>query len=88
MDKRIERADLAGAVIRDVNLRGARFERVRLTGSVMRGMELGQVRIDGDIEGLVINGVEVDAFVGAELDRRYPDRVKMRPTDPDGFRAG
>jgi hypothetical protein len=25
-------------------------------------------------------------LVEAELDRRYPDRVKMRPTDADGFR--
>ncbi|WP_406051599.1 DinB family protein [Kribbella sp. NBC_00889] len=82
----IERVDLRGVVVRDVDLRGARFERVKLRGAVMRGMDLGQVRIDGDIEGLVINGVEVEAHVSAELDRRYPDRVKMRPTGVPGFR--
>ncbi|TCC46817.1 DinB family protein [Kribbella capetownensis] len=82
----IERADLRGVVVRDVDLRGARFERVALRGAVMRGMDLGQVRIDGDIEGLVLNGVEVEAYVSGELDRRYPDRVKMRPTDVPGFR--
>jgi uncharacterized damage-inducible protein DinB len=42
--------------------------------------------IDGDIEDLVINGVDVAPLVNAELDRRYPDRPKMRPTDVAGFR--
>ncbi|TCC56560.1 DUF664 domain-containing protein [Kribbella pittospori] len=86
MENSIEQVDLRGAVVRDVDLRGARFERVKLRGAVMRGMNLEQVRIDGAIEGLVINGVEVEAYVSDELDRRYPDRVKMRPTDVPGFR--
>src|ERR671910_168042 len=30
--------------------------------------------------------VDVVPLVEAELDRRYPDRVKMRPTEADGFR--
>lgn len=85
-DGRIEHADLRGVVVRHVNLRGALFDQVVLRGAVMRGIDLEQVRIDGAIEGLVINGVEVEAFVSAELDRRYPDRVKMRPTDVPGFR--
>jgi uncharacterized damage-inducible protein DinB len=34
----------------------------------------------------VLNGVDVAPLVEAELDRREPDRVKMRPTDPAGFR--
>lgn len=84
--QKIERIDLGETLFRDVNLRNARFERVALTGSVMRGMEIGHVRIDGDIEDLVINGVDVAPLVYAELDRRYPDRPKMRPTDPAGFR--
>ena len=33
-----------------------------------------------------VNGVDVGPLVNAELDRRYPDRAKMRPTDPAGFR--
>jgi uncharacterized damage-inducible protein DinB len=84
--KRIERVDLTGALVRDVDLRGARFERVVLTGTRMRGVELGHLTIDGDVEDLVINGVDVAPYVYAELDRRYPDRAKMRPTDPAGFR--
>jgi hypothetical protein len=33
-----------------------------------------------------VNGVDVVPLVEAELNRRYPDRVKMRPVDADGFR--
>ena len=84
--KRIEQLDLRAAFVREVDLRDARSERVRLTGTRMRGVELDNVTIDGDIEDLVINGVEVAPLIDAELDRRYPDRAKMRPTDPDGYR--
>ena len=35
---------------------------------------------------LRINGVDVVPLVEAELNRRYPDRSKMRPADADGFR--
>ena len=40
----------------------------------------------GEIENLTINGVDVGPLINAELDRRHPDRVKMRPTSPAGFR--
>jgi hypothetical protein len=53
----------------------------------MRGVALGDADLSGDIGGLRINGVEVAPLVEAELNRRYPDRVKMRPADADGFRA-
>jgi hypothetical protein len=56
-----------------------------MQGIVMRGVELVDARIDGEIEGLVVNGVDVSAYVEAELDRRDPDRPRMRPTDPAGF---
>ncbi len=38
------------------------------------------------MQNLSINGVDVMPLVQAELDRRYPDRPKTRPTDPAGFR--
>ena len=56
------------------------------SGVVMRGVELCDVRIDGEFQNLVINGVDVAPLVEAELDRRDPDRARMRPTDPAGFR--
>ena len=83
---RLERVDLTGAELRDVNLSRSWFHGVDLHGVVMRGVELVDVDIDGEISNLVINGVDVVPLVEAELDRRDPQRAKMRPTDPAGFR--
>jgi DinB superfamily/Pentapeptide repeats (8 copies) len=82
----LDRVDLSGAELRAVDLSRARFRGVDFTGAVLTGVELVDVRIDGEIDNLVINGVDVVPLVVAELDRRDPDRVKMRPTDPAGFR--
>ena len=84
---RFERADLSGSQFWASDLAGARFREVDLSGVVMRGVELGNVEIDGYIENVTINGVDIGPLIEAELDRRYPDRVKMRPADPAGFRA-
>jgi uncharacterized damage-inducible protein DinB len=88
--------DLRGSVFSNVVLRGARFRAVDfsgadfrgvdLTGAVLRGAELVDVDISGEIENVRVNGVDIGPLVTAELDRRYPDRVKMRPADPAGFR--
>lgn len=83
---RLERVNLTGAQLRDVNLSRSWFHGVDLHGAVMRGVELVDVDIDGAISNLVINGVDVVPLVEAELDRRDPDRPRMRPTDPAGFR--
>lgn len=77
---------LTDAEFRAVDLSRARFRGVDFSGAVMRGVEMADVQIDGEIQGLLINGVDVTSFVESELDRRDPDRVKMRPTDPAGFR--
>ena len=42
--------------------------------------------ISGEIQNLRVNGVDVVPLVEAELNRRDPDRSKMRPADADGFR--
>jgi hypothetical protein len=76
---------LTGAHFRRVYLTNARFEAVDLTGA-FRGVDLVDVEVSGDINNLSINGVDVAPLIDAELDRRYPDRAKMRPTDADGFR--
>jgi uncharacterized protein YjbI with pentapeptide repeats len=83
---RFERVDLSGAQLRAVDLTGARFHGVDLRGVVMRGVELVDVDIHGEIGNLTVNGVDIGPLVNAELDRRYPDRAKMRPADPAGFR--
>jgi hypothetical protein len=84
---RFERVDLGGARFRTVELVDAEFRAVELTRVRMRGVELNGVDIYGEIGKLTVNGVDVGPLVEAELDRRDPDRVKMRPTDPAGFRA-
>jgi uncharacterized damage-inducible protein DinB len=82
---RFERVDLSGAHLRAVDLTGAQFRGVDLSGAVMRGVELANVDIYGEIVNVTINGVDVGPLVDAELNRRYPDRAKMRPADPAGF---
>src|SRR4051794_28993895 len=84
---RFERVDLSGASFHDVDLSGSRFRGIALHRAVISGSELSDVEITGEILNVTINGVDVAPLVEAELDRRDPDRVKMRPTDPAGFRA-
>jgi DinB superfamily/Pentapeptide repeats (8 copies) len=83
---RFHRADLTGATFTmcdlvDVRMRSIEFNRVSI-----RGAELVDVDITGEIGRFTINGVDVGPLVEAELDRRDPDRPKMRPADPAGFR--
>jgi uncharacterized damage-inducible protein DinB len=78
--------DLSGARFRNVDLPGARFQNVNLTRVKIRGAYVSDVEISGDVKSLRVNGVDVAPLVEAELDQRYPDRTKMRPTDADGFR--
>jgi hypothetical protein len=85
-DSRFDRVDLRGSEFRASDLTDTRFRGVELTGVVMRGVELVDVDIHGEIVNVSINGVDIAPLVVAELDRRYPDRVKMRPRDPAGFR--
>ena len=83
---RFERVDLSGSEFRASDLSGARFRGVDLSRVVMHGVELAGVDITGEIINLTINGVDIGPLVEAELNRRYPDRAKMRPADPDGCR--
>ncbi len=79
--------DLTGARFHDVDLTNARFTAVDLTGVTIRGSELCNVDLYGDLDNVRVNGVDVVPLVEAELNRRYPDRVLMRPTDAAGFWA-
>jgi DinB superfamily/Pentapeptide repeats (8 copies) len=83
---RFEGVDLSGAQFRSVDLSDSQFRAVYLKGSVMRGVELVDVDIHGDVENLTINGVDIGPLVDAQLNRRYPERAKMRPADPAGYR--
>ncbi|MEV5967336.1 DinB family protein [Kribbella sp. NPDC051952] len=76
----------------DVNLRGARFLESDLSEVVMRGIDARNMDIDApwisDKDSyLRVNGVDVSAFVEAELDRRFPGRSQRRAQDPEGLRS-
>jgi hypothetical protein len=81
---------------REQDLRNARFDRVDLTGATitssllhnvtMKGVELVDVRIHGDVINVSVNGVDIGPLIQDELNRRYPLRAKMRPHDAEGFR--
>ena len=68
--------DLSGTWIRQADLHGVR----------MRGVEMVDVDIDGELHNVVINGVDVAPLIEAELERRDPDYAKMKPKDAAGFR--
>ncbi|WP_199421849.1 DinB family protein [Actinotalea solisilvae] len=70
-DAVFRRADLSGARFRDCNLAGVRIasswvEDLRITG------------FDGGVASVVVDDVDVTAYVRAELDRRHPERVVVR----------
>ncbi|SDS05208.1 Pentapeptide repeat-containing protein [Nocardioides scoriae] len=71
-------------------LRGARFVGCDLSGAVVRGCDVDGAEIDSPwlLEGgsLLVNGVDVTAYVDAELDRRFPGRELRRATGPEGLR--
>ena len=74
--RRFDDEDLTGAEFRECDL-----SRARLVGVVMQDAE-----IDGLVTNLVVNGVEVMAYVEAELDRRHPVRLLMRSDEPSDLR--
>ena len=72
---RIEDADFSGS-----RLHAPNFEGAKITDGWFRNAEIW-----GDIEGLRLNGVEVEPLVIAELERLEPRRIKLRATDPQGL---
>ncbi len=83
--------DLKGSTFVGVDLSGARFVESDLTGLVMRGVEVARADIDAPwlVHGgyFRINGVDVIAYVEAELDRTFPGRAERRADDPEGLRS-
>jgi hypothetical protein len=78
--------------------RGASFTGADLTGAKFRSCDLRRVKIvdswlvdvnlSGLIGNLVVNDVDVTAFVEAELDRRHPERAQLRAMrTADDYRA-
>ena len=78
--------DLGGAVFWGADLSGARFRDVNLTDAKITHSWLVNVEIDALVDTLVINGVDVTAYVN-EHDPWYPLRAMLRPSNPEGMRA-
>jgi hypothetical protein len=75
---RIHLCDLAGLEIRDCEVSGLKI--VDCYGS--------NVYLGGDFERVVVNDVDVTAYVEAELDRQHPTRALARDAaSPDDYRA-
>jgi hypothetical protein len=83
---RFYEVDLTNSHFENVDLARSRFQNVYLTGAIIRGVWLENVDIDGEVRNVQINGVDIGPLIEAELDKRYPERAKLRPTDADGFR--
>ncbi len=86
-DARFERVDFTGSrfhlvELNDVWIRQADLYRVR-----MRGVELLDVEIDGELQNVVVNGVDIGPLIEAEMARQDPDYAKMKPTTADEFRG-
>ena len=64
---RFDGADLTGARLRRVHLNDAEFRMVDLTGARLRDVSLSGAEIEGEIDGLRVNGVEVAPLIEAEL---------------------
>jgi len=78
--------DLTEAVFWGADLRGAHFRDVDLTGATITHAALVDVTIDATIDRLVVNGVDVTAFVN-ERDPWHPLRTLVTPVDAAGMRT-
>jgi hypothetical protein len=83
---RFDRVDLTGASLQMVDLADVEIRDTALTRVRMRGVELVDVEISGELLRVRVNGVEIGPLVEAELDRLHPERSRLRPTDPQGYR--
>ena len=78
--------DLAGAMFWGADLSGAGFRDVNLTGATISHAWFVNVDIDALIDAVVINGVDVTAYVN-ERDPWYPLRAMLRASNPEDMRA-
>lgn len=61
----------------DQDMTDAEFRECDLTRARLIGVLMQDAVIDGLVSNLMVNGVEVMSYVGAELDRRHPVRPLM-----------
>jgi hypothetical protein len=84
--REFEGEDLSDAVFWGVDLRRALFRDADLTGVKVFHAQLTDVDIDGIVERLVVNGVDVTDYVNTH-DTWFPLRTMLRPADAAGASA-
>ena len=87
MAEEFEERDLTGASFWGVRLRDATYRDVDFTGGRMHHVLLQDVEIDGFVDRLVINGVDVTDHVNAN-DPWQPLRGLLQPTHVASIRQG
>jgi hypothetical protein len=83
-----EGRSFAGQRLDDADFSGARLHSVNFYGTRITDGWLANADISGFIGGLRVNGVEIAPLVRAELDRQFPERLKLRADDPAGLAEG
>lgn len=77
--------DLAGSEFWGADLKGSVFRDVDLTGARISHAWVVDVEIDALVDRLVVNGVDVTAYVN-ERDPWFPLRTMLRPETPSELR--
>jgi hypothetical protein len=87
MAEQFEFRDLSDAVFWGVDLQRATFRDVDLMGARISHARLADVVIDAEIDRLIINGVDVTAYIN-DRDDWFALRSQLHPTEPEKMRQG
>lgn len=80
--------EFRGATFTGADLSGTRFRDCNFTGAHLGDSWLVDVEMSGVVKNLVINDVDVTAYIEQELDRRHPIRAQVRrAVTADDYRA-
>lgn len=85
MGETFEDRDLSDAVFWGVQMHRVLVRDADITDATFFHVAMRNVDIDGEIDRLVVNGVDVTAFVN-EHDRWFPLRTRLSPSDADTMR--
>jgi DinB superfamily len=77
--------DLSGRRFEQVNLAGSRVHGAFLVNTKVTSAWVHSLEVSGDVQSLVVNGVEVAEFVRAELERRHPELGYLESKDVPGL---
>jgi hypothetical protein len=78
--------DRRGSRLVAVDLSDSRLHNIWMENTRITGADFINTEIWGSCEGLTWNGVAIAPLVEAELLKMFPERAKLKPKTPDGFR--